>query len=73
MVEECGKASRLLEDMLTLARANAGNAHIAFEPVDLAEVLRIDPHSRRRFKRDCSVRNLERQIVCQIEPSFVAR
>ncbi len=39
IVEECGKASRLLEDMLTLARADAGNAHPAFEPVDLAEVV----------------------------------
>ena len=39
IVEECGKASRLLEDMLTLARADTGNAHQAFEPVDLAEVV----------------------------------
>lgn len=38
IVEECGKASRLLEDMLTLARAGAGNANLAFEPVDLAEL-----------------------------------
>jgi heavy metal sensor kinase len=37
---ECGKASRLLEDMLTLARAEAGNARLAFEPVDLAQVMR---------------------------------
>jgi heavy metal sensor kinase len=40
IVEECGKASRLLKDMLTLARADAGNARIAFEPVDLAEVVK---------------------------------
>ncbi len=39
IVEECGKASRLLEDLLTLARADAGTAHLAFEPVDLAEVV----------------------------------
>jgi len=39
IVEESGKASRLLEDLLTLARADAGNAHLAFEPVDLAEVV----------------------------------
>jgi two-component system, OmpR family, heavy metal sensor histidine kinase CusS len=38
IVAECGKASRLLKDMLTLARADAGNSRIAFEPVDLAEV-----------------------------------
>src|SRR5262249_40299631 len=31
---ECGKASLLLKDMLTLARADAGNAQLAFEPVD---------------------------------------
>jgi heavy metal sensor kinase len=40
IVAECGKASRLLKDMLTLARADAGNSRIAFEPVDLAEVVR---------------------------------
>jgi signal transduction histidine kinase len=39
IVEECGKAQRLLEDMLTLARADAGNARLAFEPVDAAEVV----------------------------------
>jgi heavy metal sensor kinase len=38
IVAECGKASRLLTDMLTLARADAGTSQIAFEPVDLAEV-----------------------------------
>jgi heavy metal sensor kinase len=38
IVAECGKASRLLKDMLTLARADAGNSRIAFEAVDLAEV-----------------------------------
>src|SRR5580658_3734085 len=41
IVAECGKASRLLKDMLTLARADAGNTHLAFEPVDLVEVVRI--------------------------------
>jgi heavy metal sensor kinase len=40
IVTECGKASRLLKDMLTLARADAGNSRIAFEPVDLAEVVK---------------------------------
>ena len=40
IVAECGKASSLLKDMLTLARADAGNAKLAFEPVDLAEVVR---------------------------------
>jgi methyl-accepting chemotaxis protein len=35
IVAECGKASRLLQDMLTLARADAGTAGLAFEPVDL--------------------------------------
>ncbi len=37
IVAECRKASRLLKDMLTLARADAGNSRLAFEPVDLAE------------------------------------
>ncbi|MEI9976700.1 MAG: HAMP domain-containing sensor histidine kinase [Ignavibacteriota bacterium] len=40
IVAECGKASRLLKDMLTLARADAGNSRLAFEPVDLAEVVK---------------------------------
>ena len=40
IVTECGKANRLLKDMLTLARADAGNSHLAFEPVDLVEVVR---------------------------------
>jgi heavy metal sensor kinase len=40
IVAECGKASHLLADMLTLARADAGNSRLAFEPVDLPEVVR---------------------------------
>jgi signal transduction histidine kinase len=39
IVEECGKAGRLLEDMLTLARADAGSAQFAFEPVDLTQLV----------------------------------
>jgi heavy metal sensor kinase len=39
IVEESGKAKRLLEDMLILARADAGNAQLAFEPVNLAELV----------------------------------
>lgn len=38
IVEECGKAARLLEDMLTLARADAGNGQFAFEHVDLKQL-----------------------------------
>jgi signal transduction histidine kinase len=40
IVAECGKASRLLKDMLTLARADAGSARLSFEPVDLGEVVK---------------------------------
>jgi signal transduction histidine kinase len=40
IVAECGKANRLLRDMLILARADTGHARLAFEPVDLAEMLR---------------------------------
>ncbi len=39
IVAECAKAGRLLKDMLTLARADAGNSKLAFEPVDLADVV----------------------------------
>jgi signal transduction histidine kinase len=40
IVAECGKAHALLKDMLTLARADTGHARLAFEPVDLVELLR---------------------------------
>jgi signal transduction histidine kinase len=47
IVAECGKASRLLKDMLTLARADAGNSRLAFEPVDLVEVVKaVSPKAR---------------------------
>jgi heavy metal sensor kinase len=47
IVAECGKASRLLKDMLTLARADAGNSQLAFEPVDLVELVRTVCHKAR--------------------------
>ena len=40
IVEECGKASRVLEDLLTLARADSGNARLTFEPVSFAELVK---------------------------------
>jgi signal transduction histidine kinase len=40
IVDECSEATRLLEDMLTLARAEAGTATISLECVDLTEVVR---------------------------------
>ncbi len=39
IIEESGKAGRLLEDMLTLARADAGSAQFAHEPVDLNQLV----------------------------------
>jgi heavy metal sensor kinase len=39
IVEEAAKASLLLDDMLTLARADAGTSHPALEPVNLAAVV----------------------------------
>jgi signal transduction histidine kinase len=47
IVAECGKAGHLLKDMLTLARADAGNTRLAFEPVDLVEVTRAVCHKAR--------------------------
>jgi signal transduction histidine kinase len=41
IVAECGKASLLLKDMLTLARADAGHCRLAFEPVNLVEVVKV--------------------------------
>jgi len=49
IVSECGKANRLLQDMLTLARADTGHSRLAFEPVDLAEVLRAMSDRSRRL------------------------
>jgi heavy metal sensor kinase len=39
ILAESEEAALLLEDMLTLARADAGHADAVFEPLDLAEVL----------------------------------
>jgi signal transduction histidine kinase len=39
ILAESVEASRLLEDMLTLARADAGNANMIFEPVELGELV----------------------------------
>jgi heavy metal sensor kinase len=47
IVAECRKATRLLKDMLTLARADAGNSRLAFEPVDLVEVVKVVCHKAR--------------------------
>lgn len=38
--DESVEASRLLEDMLTLARSDAGQPDLALEPVDLAQLVR---------------------------------
>ena len=41
IVEQSGRTSCLLEEMLVLARADDGTAHLSFEPVDMAEVVRV--------------------------------
>lgn len=53
IVAECGKASNLLKDMLTLARADAGNSRLAFEPVDLVEVVKTVCHKARPIIEQC--------------------
>ncbi len=40
ILRESGEAARLLEGMLTLARADAGHAEITFEQVNLVDILR---------------------------------
>src|SRR5208283_2474963 len=52
IVAEGGKASRLLKDMLTLARGDAGDSRLAFEPVDLAEVVRAVCHRSRSLAEE---------------------
>jgi signal transduction histidine kinase len=49
IVAECAKANRLLKDMLTLARADAGNSRLAFEPIDLVDVLKTVCHKPSLF------------------------
>lgn len=39
IVKECAKAGHLLEDMLTLARADTGQDNLVVEPVNLSEVV----------------------------------
>jgi heavy metal sensor kinase len=39
IVEECSKAGKLLENMLTLARADADRSSSVFEPIDMVEVV----------------------------------
>ena len=41
IVDESSRTARVLEEMLLLARADDGTAHLSFEPVDLAEVVRV--------------------------------
>jgi heavy metal sensor kinase len=53
IVEECGKANGLLKDMLTLARADAGNSPLAFEAVDLVEVVRALSPKARLLAEEC--------------------
>ena len=67
IVAECGKASRLLKDMLTLARADAGNSRIAFEPVDLAEVVKAvcQKPVRLRKRVDTISRTVSRTVVAR--------
>ena len=52
IVAECRKASRLLKDMLTLARADADNSRLAFEPVDLVEVVKTVCHKARSLAEE---------------------
>jgi len=52
IVAECRKASRLLKDMLTLARADADNSRLAFEPVDLVEVVKTVCHKARSLANE---------------------
>ncbi len=62
IVAECGKASRLLKDMLTLARADAGNPRLAFEAIDLAEVVKAvcQKAVRSRMRAGTSSRTVSR-------------
>ena len=52
IVAECGKANQLLKDMLTLARADTGSSQLAFEPVDLAEIVRAAAPKARLLAQD---------------------
>jgi heavy metal sensor kinase len=57
IVRESEEASRLLDDMLTLARSDAGHAESVFEPVDLREIV-LDSCSRIRPAADAKQQTL---------------
>jgi signal transduction histidine kinase len=57
IVRESGEASRLLEDMLTLARSDAGHAEAAFEPVNLVDAL-LETCARAQSLADAKQHNL---------------
>jgi signal transduction histidine kinase len=61
IVRESGEASALLEDMLTLARSDAGHAETVFEPVDLTDVL-LDTCARAQPSADAKRHNLVIQV-----------
>jgi len=62
IVEEAAKASVLLDDMLTLARADAGTGHTSLEPVNLAAVVEETCEMARPLA-------LERQLVLSVSTS----
>jgi signal transduction histidine kinase len=61
IVRESGEASALLEDMLTLARSDAGHAETVFEPVNLTDIL-LDTCARAQASADAKRHNLVVQI-----------
>jgi len=57
IVRESGEASMLLEDMLTLARSDAGHAETVFEPVNLMDIL-LETCARAQPSADAKRHNL---------------
>jgi heavy metal sensor kinase len=75
---EAEEASRLLEDMLCLARADAGQAEVHFEPVNLSEVLeevceKARPIAQKKQQRLTLSQDVSHHLMVQGDRSALRR
>jgi len=64
IVEEAQSATRLLDDMLMLARSDAGHVEVAFETVNLCDVV-IEVASRITVMAEAKQQSLQKQIAAE--------
>ncbi len=75
---EAEEASRLLEDMLCMARADAGQAEVHFEPVNLSEVLeevceKARPIAQKKQQRLTLSQDVSHHLMVQGDRSALRR